>query len=231
MFLQKIRQNRAGITTSMMMLYFLIGAAQYIGYNYLPIYIDSLPFATNSTVGYAIALGAIATMLFQPLWGSIADRAKSKNRILLIGLLCMCLVVLLFLVPQKSMITLMICVVVFYVFFLAPQTLVDTITVESIEKVGRPFSTIRAFLSAGAAGMAFLFSLIHNMTDQKAFLLMAGGYVLALFPLLLMPVAHGHAREGEGKKASFADLLKNKRLVLLFAYAFFLFIRRVLKIY
>ena len=67
MFLEKFRQNRGGITAAMMFLYFLIGAAQYIGYNYLPIYIDSLPFATNSTVGYAIALGAIATMLFQPL--------------------------------------------------------------------------------------------------------------------------------------------------------------------
>ena len=224
MFLEKFRQNRGGITAAMMFLYFLIGAAQYIGYNYLPIYIDSLPFATNSTVGYAIALGAIATMLFQPLWGSIADRAKSKNFILLIGLICVSAVTLLFLLPQKSIVTLLICVIIFYTFFLVPQTLVDTITVESIEKVGRPFSTMRAFLSAGAAGMAFLFSLIHNMTDQKAFLLMSGGFLLAIIPMTLMPIARGHAHEAKGKKASYADLLKNKRLMLLFAYAFFLFI-------
>ena len=79
-------KSPTGITLSMMLLYLTQWGAQYIGYNYLPIYIDALPFSTNSTTGLAIAVGAATTILAQPLWGRFADRAKTKNRILIIAL-------------------------------------------------------------------------------------------------------------------------------------------------
>ncbi len=163
-------------------------------------------------------------MVSQPLWGAIADRAKTKNIILFIALILLTGAGLLFLLPQKSLIMLLICVVIFYFFFLAPQTLIDTITVENIGKAKLPFGTVRAFSSAGAAAMAFIFSLIHDMTDQKAFLLMAGASLLAVIPLAFVPIARGHAGEVQEKKASYADLLKNKRLMLVLSFGFFLFI-------
>ena len=72
-------KSPAGITASIMLLYLIQWGAQYIGYNYLPIYIDSLPFATNSTTGLAIAVGAATTICVQPFWGRLGDHAKTKT--------------------------------------------------------------------------------------------------------------------------------------------------------
>ena len=65
-------QSPTGMTLSMMFIYLIQWGAQYIGYNYLPIYIDSLPFSTNSTTGLAIAVGAATTICVQPIWGRMA---------------------------------------------------------------------------------------------------------------------------------------------------------------
>ena len=212
----------AGITASMMLLYLIQWGAQYIGYNYLPIYIDSLPFSTNSTTGLAIAVGAATTIFAQPIWGRLADRAKTKNRILIIALALEAAMGLLFFNELPNLWVLLLCVVLFYVPFLAPQALIDTIVVENMDKVKVRFGMLRCFASGGAALMAFVFGVIGNMTNVKAFSLFAVFAAASIIPLLFLPKTKGHARE-EGHKISYKKLLSNKRYVLFLTYGFALF--------
>lgn len=216
-------KSPTGITLSMMLLYLTQWGAQYIGYNYLPIYIDALPFSTNSTTGLAIAVGAATTILAQPLWGRFADRAKTKNRILIIALVLEAAMGLLFFGELPNLWVLLLCVVLFYIPFLAPQALIDTIVVENIGKVKVRFGMLRCFASGGAALMAFIFGVIGGMTNIKAFSLFAVFAAVSILPLLLLPKTKGHARE-PGHKISYKKLLGNRRYLLFLSYGFALFL-------
>lgn len=212
-----------GVTASIMLLYLIQWGAQYIGYNFLPIYIDALPFSTNSTTGLAIAVGAATTICAQPVWGRLADRAKTKNRILMIALALEGLMGLLFFTELPNLWVLLLCVILFYVPFLAPQALIDTIVVENMDKVKVRFGMLRCFASGGAALMAFVFGVIGNMTNIKAFSLFAIFALASIIPLLFLPKTKGHARES-GHKISYKRLLSNRRFVLFLFYGFALFL-------
>ncbi len=213
----------AGITASIMLLYLIQWGAQYIGYNYLPIYIDALPFSTNSTTGLAIAVGAATTICAQPVWGRLGDHAKTKNRILMIALLLEALVGLLFFVQMPNLWMLLLCVVLFYIPFLAPQVLIDTIVVENLNRVKVRFGMLRCFASGGAALMSFIFGFAGEMTGMKAFTIFSLFAAASIIPLLFLPKTKGHAH-GTREKGAYRSLLHNKRFMLFLLYGFFLFL-------
>lgn len=216
-------KSPAGITASIMLLYLIQWGAQYIGYNYLPIYIDSLPFATNSTTGLAIAVGAATTICVQPFWGRMGDHAKTKNRVLIAALLLEALVGLLFFAEMPDLWMLLLCVVLFYIPFLAPQMLVDTIVVENLNRVKVRFGMLRCFASFGAALMSFVFGFVGEMTNIKAFSIFALFSAGSIIPLLFIPKTKGHAH-GMKQKGSYRSLLQNKRFILFLFYGFALFL-------
>ena len=216
-------QSPTGMTLSMMFIYLIQWGAQYIGYNYLPIYIDSLPFSTNSTTGLAIAVGAATTICVQPIWGRMADKGKTKNRGLLLALVLEGVTGLLFFTEIPHLWVLLLCIVLFYTPFLAPQALIDTIVVENMDKVRVRYGMVRCFASGGAALMAFIFGMIADMTNIKAFTLFSAFSLAAVIPLLFLPKTQGHARTA-GHKISYRRLLKNRRYTLFLAYGFALFL-------
>ena len=230
--LQKFRGNRQAVCLSMFSLYMLIWGSQYIVYNYLPIYIDSLPFATNTTTGFAVALGSAVIMVSQPFWGAMADRAKTKNMVLGIGLLCSAGFIFLFLIEQQSTAMLFLCVAAFYFFFLAPQTVVDTISLENLDALGVPYSRFRAGGSCGSALTALCLSFFPGISSSTVFLVFALMLLLSLLPFALAPKTAGHQYKADQtagdtapvKKASFIDLLKNKKLMLIISFVFLGFI-------
>ena len=211
------------ITISIMLLYLIQWGAQYIGYNFLPIYIDSLPFATNSTTGLAIAVGAAVTTCAQPIWGRLGDHAKTKNRVLIAALLLEAVMGLLFFFELPSLALLLLCVILFYIPFLAPQALIDTIVVENANKTRVRFGMLRCFASGGAALMAFIFGAVSNMTNIKAFTLFAICAAGSVIPLLFIPKTKGHAH-GTKQKGAYRELIRNKRFVLFLFYGFCLFL-------
>src|SRR5690606_12080279 len=63
--------------------YFFIYAAHAIYNTFLPLYFDDIGFSSVQ-IGTILSLGPFIAMLAQPIWGALSDRAKTKNRILLI---------------------------------------------------------------------------------------------------------------------------------------------------
>lgn len=217
-------RKSAGFMTAAAMAYYLVQfGTQYIGYNYLPVYIEALPFATNSTVGLVTAVGAATTVLAQPVWGSLADHAKTKNRILLSAIVLQALTGLLFFSDIPNLWLLLLCTVLFYIPFLAPQVLIDTIAVENLGRLKVRFGTLRCFGSGGAALMAFIFGFVSDMTNVKAFALFSLFAAGSILPMLFLPRTEGHARTS-GRRVSPAVLLKNGRFMLFLFYGFSLFL-------
>ncbi|MDR2514821.1 MAG: MFS transporter [Christensenellaceae bacterium] len=208
------------ITLAMVSLYFIVWGSQFLGNSFLPIYISSLPFATSATIGLATALGALITALMQPIWGIIADHARTKNFILMVALLGVAATVWLFILPRhNSLTTLLLSIAALYLFLLAPQALTDTIVVENMPRVRLRFGAIKCFSSGGAAGMAIVVSFIQDIDTNTAFMLMSAVALLALLPLFFMPPTKGHAHGGgAAKKIGLREVLQNKRLLLLLAF-------------
>ena len=75
------------LTFPLMMLYLVPWGIQCIIGNFMPVYVASLPFATEKTVGEVAALGAVITMISQVVWTKFADKSKNKNNVLVLSLI------------------------------------------------------------------------------------------------------------------------------------------------
>ena len=74
------------ITFALIALYFLPWGIQYLINNFMSVYVASLPFATEKTVGEVIGLGAIITCISQTVWPYFAGKAKNKSNVLCLSL-------------------------------------------------------------------------------------------------------------------------------------------------
>ncbi|MDR2650629.1 MAG: MFS transporter, partial [Clostridiales bacterium] len=226
-----IKQDKGIKTTiSMILIYLLMWGGQFTGVNFVPLYVRSLPFSNGMTTGIVMAAGSLVTILALPVWGVLADRAKTKNRVLAVALLGVSALSWLFIIPRyRSLSAILAAVAMFYLFFLAPSSLIDTIVVENIARARLRFSSVKAFASGGAALMAFAVFIISrvysDIAPEKAFMLMSGCAFLSVFPLCFMPRTSGYARGvSDQGRVSLKSILGNKRLILILAYGLFHFI-------
>jgi len=214
---------------AMRAMYYMIWGTQFIGQQYMSIYIRSFSFVSDVTVGLIMSLGYLVTTLSQPVWGSVADHARTKNRVLRGVILSVAASMWLLILPKHaSFFTLVPSVVAVFAVLIIPGMLTDTIIVENIERTGVPFGTVKCFASAGAGAAAlllYILSLITQIKPTTTFMIAAFNSVLSFVPLHFMPVTKGHARgmKSGGKKTSLQAVFKNRRLVLLLAYVLLLF--------
>jgi PPP family 3-phenylpropionic acid transporter len=222
--------NSKKTVLAMRSMYFIIWGTQFIGQQYMSIYIRSFSFVSDVTVGLMMSLGYLVTTLSQPIWGSVADHARTKNRVLRCIILSVAAAMWLLILPKHaSFLTLIPSVVVVFFVLIIPGMLTDTIIVENIERTGAPFGTVKCFASAGAGAAAlllFLLSLFITIKPTTTFMIAAFNSALALIPLHFLPATKGHAHgvKSSKEKTSFKAILKNRRLVLLLAYILLLFI-------
>jgi len=219
------RDNRR-IALSMIFSYFVLWGSQFIGFSYLPIYLSELGYK-NDIVGLVVAFAYIVSMVAQLVWGSLADQAKTKNKILLITLVCVALSVWLLILPKHtSLLTLLPSIAVLYAFLLVPGILVDTIVVENIKNTKLRFGSVKCFSSGGAAFMALLTYVVSFFIVMKAsiaYTMLSFAAALSIIPVVFLPKTRGHARESTGPKVGLSTLVKNKRLMMLLAFALFHF--------
>lgn len=218
------RPNAAYISILMMLLYAFSNGIQYIGYNHVALFISSQSFANDSTIGYATAIGSAATIVAQLFWGRISDRSKSKNRVLAVALLGMSASSLLFWRDMPSAGFLFAAMPVFYFFFLAPQSMADTICIENIGKTGKPFAVIRSAAPAFSTMLALSMTIFPSISVHAMITVYTVCSLLAIVPALLLPKTEGHSRKDSAEKSgngSILELFKNKKLLLLLAFGLF----------
>lgn len=221
--------NNKKMVLAMRSMYFIVWGTQFIGQQYMSIYIRSFPFVSDVMVGLIVSLGYLVTTLSQPVWGSVADHARTKNRVLRGVILCAAAFMWLLILPKHAtFFTLVPSVLAVFAVLIIPGMLTDTIVVENIERTGVPFGTVKCFSSAGAGSAAlllYILSLFIPIKPATTFIIAAFNSALSLVPLRFMPVTRGHARgvKGGGGKTNIKAVFKNRRLVLLLAYILLLF--------
>jgi PPP family 3-phenylpropionic acid transporter len=211
-------------------MYFILGVTQYFGTSYVSLYVSSFAFVDGLAVGLIMALNYVVTAVGQLIWGNLADKSWTKNRILFLVLGGIFLTTWPLILPNhQSIRTLLPSVMALNLFLLVPLTIFDAIVVENSQKSGLQFGTMRGFSSAGSAAAAFTLFAVGTLAAirlqaKTGLEIMGISALLALIPLCLTPKVSGHAYGQKGKRMSeIRILLKNKRFLLLLIYAMFNF--------
>jgi len=168
-------------SVSLVALYLLPWGIQCLINNFMPVYVASLPFATERTVGEVIGLGAVITALSQLAWAFFAGKSRNKSNPLAISLFFLSIFSLLFLLVDMTRARLFLFVILFYAVYMAHQPLIDTIGSENYHKTKHSFGFFRSFASLGYALVGLLFTFLPNENPKIFFLYTA---VLACLSLI-----------------------------------------------
>ncbi|MDY4976582.1 MAG: MFS transporter [Clostridia bacterium] len=201
-------------------LYLLPWGVQCLVNNFMPVYLASLPFATEKTVGYVMAFGSVVTMVTQPVWAKAADRSSNKSRVLMWSFICLAFFSILFINQKITQPLLYGMVFLFYSCYMVHQPLIDSIAVENENRLHCSFGAIRSFASLGYALAGLVFGIIDQGTSNGIFYYVAA---LALASAVLagrMPPPETAIQKQRAAKAG----VINKQFVLFLGYTFFLYI-------
>ena len=152
------------------MLYLLPWGIQCLVNNLIPIYVDSLSFATEKTIGFVTGLGAVITAISQIVWAYFAGKSKNKSNVLALSLFLMAVFSFLFLKKDITQTQLFIFVILFYACYMVHQPLVDSIASENYTKTKFTFGFFRSFASLGYAVMGMVFTILPNSNPSVFFL-------------------------------------------------------------
>lgn len=210
--------SRRKTTVALALLYLLPWGIQCLVNNFMPVFIASLPFATEKTVGYAVSLGSAVTVATQLAWTKAADRAVTKSNVLALSFVCLCVCSLLFVFGGMTRARLYPFILLFYACYMAHQPLIDTIAAENTGNTALPFGRLRSFASLGYALTGLLFGLTAHGLSNRFFPYVA---VLALLSALTAKLVPKQNKAGTGPKNRF---FANRKFILFLLYTFLLFI-------
>ena len=201
-------------------IYLLPWGIQCIIQNYLPIYVNSLSFATPKTAGFVTAIGAAVTAVTQLVWAYLAKRSKSKNNVLALSLIFLAGFSLLFVIKDVPKFWFFVFVVLFYAVYMAHQPLVDTIASETYHTTRFSFGFFRSFASLGYALMPLAFMILPN--DTSLFFISAA-VLAAISVFLAFMLPKSEAPEIAETRDAGSKNVFNPSFVKFLIYTFILF--------
>ena len=209
------------LTWTLVLLYALPWGIQCIVNNFMSVYVASLPFSTEQTVGNVMAFGSAVTMLSQLVWARIAYRSANRFNILAISLLLIVVFSVPFLYMDMNLPLLYIAVFLFYFCFMVHQPLIDSITAENTDKLSLPFGAVRAFASFGFALAGLTLGVVGFKSSNDIFYYIA---VLAGVSAIISLTAPKEkiVIHQEKEHFNFAKLF-NKNFVYFLIYTFLLY--------
>lgn len=201
---------------SYLLFYFLTFLSSAVFGPFLARYLDSLGFS-RSSIGFVIGWTPVVALLVQPVWGTIGDRVRLKNRLLFWLLAANTIVIALF--PLRRSIAYVAVLLILLKVFQGPAgNMSSTIALEDLRRRGREFGPVRL---AGTVGyMAYYLALgpvLAAWGFSAAFLLSAATLLAALVVSLFLPKVTG--RQSRTGKVSYRALYGNPELILLVVFA------------
>ncbi|NCC49162.1 MAG: MFS transporter, partial [Clostridia bacterium] len=79
--MRQIKDQLADFPAQLFILYAVLYAVQAVYGGYLNLYLSDIGFS-KTQIGLIVSLSTAVLLLFQPLWGMISDRSRSKNTML-----------------------------------------------------------------------------------------------------------------------------------------------------
>lgn len=186
---------------------------------FLPVYLRDTGF-TQAQIGVLLSVGPFVAMLGQPVWGTVSDRAVTKNRVLL-TLLAGCGAAALLMPLSDAFAYLLILLCAFAFFQTSVSSISDTITFEQLDK-NRTWSygPIRMGGTIGFAVMAVAYGAWAKDGVGTMFAVFALCMAAAILLLLRFPAVPGH--QSGGRKMNITVLFRNRRLMVYMGISFIL---------
>ncbi len=206
-------------------LYVMFYFAQYPIFSFLAVYLKGLEFS-NVQVGILTSVGPVVTIFAQNFWGTVADRAKTKNRVLMIVIIGTGIASLFLQIHSihRYFIVMILILAALYFFFLSIQSLSETVTLEVASRERMNYGIIRGLGSFGFALTGFIFSFFPDLTIEQMFTIFTIASFAVIIPALFIPKTKGHQSEKEGKKTNFFVLFKYKDLMLVIVFVFLVYV-------
>jgi len=175
---------------------------------------------SESHIGLLFGIAPMVGLVMQPIWGGMADRAKTKNRILLLVLSGVMLsIVVFYLVGNffhgdltSKLLLLSGAMILFSAFQNAVIPLQDTITLDYISRHGGFYGNARMSGTLGYAAMALVAGAIFNRLPDSVFPLYFVILCFVFYAATRLPKASGYRQKGE--KGSVFDVLRDKEILL-----------------
>ncbi|MBT2658325.1 MFS transporter [Bacillus sp. ISL-18] len=201
-------------STRIYLLFLCLYAVSYMGNavygTFMPVYLKSIGLSQTS-IATLLSFGPLIAVLAQPLWGSIGDRAESKNRVLQVLSLGSSVSILFLPISNQYLYLLtIICVVTFFQTSINPLS--DAITLEHLARTKWNFGPIRLAGTIGFAIMSVAFGIVAKKNINSISIVYS---LVMLFTLIIctqLPKIKGH--QSSKNKVSLSVLLKNRKLML-----------------
>ena len=185
---------------------------------FLGVYLKDIG-CTGAQIGQLLAATAVVALLSQPFWGLVGDRARSVNGLFRLLLSVSAVAVAVFPL-SRSYAWLLGMMALFSFFSSSTYFLQDVITLQNIERTQHKYGTIRLGATIGFAVAATVAGAFADRGIAWLFPIAGGIYALAALASLGIPNVSGH--QPKGPKMPVSVLLKNRDLVLLAVFVFFL---------
>lgn len=188
-------------------------------FSYVGLYYSHINLG-NEEIGILTSISAVIALVAQPLWGTISDRAKYKNKVLMVCLLLSSVTIWLMPASGSLLWMLLLSTSLFYFFQCAVSPLSDAIALELASKGDFSFSKVRTVGSLGFAIMAGIAGKIFEKSISYIFIvfsvLIFASFLLSFF----IPWVKGH-QSGENK-VNLIELFKDRKLIYIYVYVFIL---------
>ncbi len=202
--------------------YFFIYMGNAVYGTFIPLYFRDAGF-DSSQIGILLGIGPLVAILAQPVWGTLSDRARTKNGVLLLLIAGSGGAMLLY--PLSNGFGYLLAMISVFTFFQASIFAVsDAITLEELDRRrwASGFSRIRMAGTIGFALMSIAFGLIAEKRVDLLFAVYAAVMAVSFAFVLRFPSVAGHQKKG--RRIRIWILFRNRKLVFYLAVNFVLHI-------
>ncbi len=187
-------------------------AANSVYQNFISVYFAGKGLG-SAQIGLLMSAVPVVSLVAQPAWGALGDRARSRNGVL--RTMCALAAGAILLMPARDDFWFLFAVLsLFAASYPAIQPMGDSVILEALQRRGQPFGGIRLLGTYAFAAASILFGkLINGHLERMPY--MTALMLAAVFASTYwLPNAAGHAREKDAS-ASMKALLKDGRLMRL----------------
>lgn len=164
---------------------------------------------THTQLTVLLAMAPVISVVMQPVWGMMGDRAKSRNTVLALLIAAAALIVLTYRISSAFW-WLMISSILFSAFYTSIQPMGDSIILEALQTKNQPFGPLRLMgCLTFAVGNLFIGYAIDGRANLIVYLTTAV-LLLNLLSVRTLPPTPGHQSTGE--KMNMAGILKLRHM-------------------
>ncbi len=183
--------------------------------SYFSIYLNEIGMS-KTEIGMITAASSMVALLMQPSLGLMADRTRSKNKMLQSVILLTAL-----LYPLILLSTNVVYILIIYTLYItlrrSQPSLNNSMSLEYAETSGRRYGPIRMMGAVGYSLMMALVGQVSKFSTQATFYAYSAICVMNILLIFFLPTMQGH--QHGNKRLPFRAVLYNKPVVKLIAFS------------